>query len=154
MKRFVILTLVFLAFSGGVANAEHYGGMSRQLERRIERWVHAWFKESAGRMICIIRKESRYNPRAVNYAGPVAGLFQVQYPTWSPANPNIWLDARSTIHRIRQRARSVIRFWHGRAPSWEQFYRRLSDPIQSIRLAFILYRADPTRLGPWSYDGC
>ncbi len=125
-----LLFLIVVVFAIGVkaADGENYGGVSPRESVRIQHMIHAWFdsKGVGGVMTCIANRESGFNRKAFNndrapYES-VAGLFQIKWP----------LHAR-------------------RGESWRHFYRRMSDPVQNIRLAFRLYRHGG--LGPWG-GGC
>lgn len=138
-----------------VANAENFGGVPRKFEQRVERIVRLWFKGAADRFICVIRHESGYNTTAFNddeYPLVRYSLFQTTYPLWSPANPAIRRDARYGSGMNRRMGRAVMRFWHGRQVTRWQFQRRLFDPVQATRFAYMMYRAGG--FSPWVDTGC
>jgi hypothetical protein len=125
------------------ARGENYGSATVKQQAFAERAIHDWFDRQGvgGTMECIASRESglaaiAYNDDDWPRQG-VAGLFQIAYPLWTANNP---------------RAPAAFkRFWHYRPVSWQGFKARLADPVQSIRLAFILYRH--SGLEPWG-GGC
>lgn len=140
------LAACVLAGTGAIvkpATGENYAGISTSQKTRVIRMIHLWFDKTgdANTMVCIANRESGFNPRAYNDndwpSQSVAGIFQVAYPLWTANNPRA--------------PRTVQRFWHHRPVSWAGFRDRLSDPVQSIRLAFIVYRHGG--LGPWLAPG-
>jgi len=134
----IVLALVagLWIFLAGRALAENYGGLSRTQAARVEHAIAAWFRTDAAAMRCIAWRESGLNARAYNDddwpTQSVAGVFQIAWPVWTPANPNVTAQPR--------RYGWVLRFWHHRAPTWLEFRQRLANPVQSIRLAWLLYR--------------
>jgi len=140
-----VLAVAFASLAAaGVAMSGNYGGVSASYAAKMQRYIHAWFDPSGvgSVMVCIAERESGLNPRAYNtndaWRGEsVAGLFQIKWPLWAANNPRI--------------PESMKRFWHYRSVTWPQFQARLADPVQSIRLAFLLYKHGG--LGPWG-GGC
>jgi len=132
-----------VAAKGDQARAENYGAVTRKQAALTQRAIHAWFdrRGAGGVMTCIARRESGLAGIAYNDddwpTQSVAGVFQIAYPLWTANNPR----APSSIRR----------FWHGQRVTWFGFRRRLSDPVQSIRLAWILFRL--RGLEPWG-GGC
>lgn len=117
------------------ANSENYGCISKAQCAQMERIVHKWFDRTgnAGTMICIMYRESGGNPRAYNddwrpYRS-VAGLFQIEWRFHAtPWERNAGYD---------------VGWWH--------FYKRVSDPVQNVKLAYRLYKT--SGLSPWG-GGC
>lgn len=128
---------------GRTASGENFGRATAKQQAFARSAIHAWFDRQgvSSTMECIARRESGYAATAYNDddwpTQSVAGLFQIAYPLWTANNPRVPPAFRH--------------FWHGRAVSWQGFRARLSDPVQSIRLAFILYRH--SGLQPWG-GGC
>jgi hypothetical protein len=126
------------------APGENYGTATAKQQAFAEHAIHAWFdRQGAGAvMACIARRESgltaiAYNDDDAARGESVAGLFQIKWPLWTANNPRVSSEFK--------------RFWHDRRVSWQGFRARLADPVQSVRLAYILYRH--SGLQPWG-GGC
>jgi hypothetical protein len=98
-------------------------------------------------MLCVARHESGFAPTAYNDddwpTQSVAGVFQIAYPLWTPANPQ--------VRQQPVRYGWVLRFWRHQRPTWQQFRARLADPVQSVRLAYMLVRH--RGVDPWEGAG-
>lgn len=65
----LVAALFVLAFAGTAAAAtqDYYGGVSAATKKQVTKEVYRyWSGNDARRMLCIIGRESGYNPRAVN----------------------------------------------------------------------------------------
>ena len=137
MPRLAILTavVIFLLAGQAPARAENYGGVSSSYRAKIIRMIHHWFDRYGvgDTMVCIANRESGFNPKAYNndwapYRS-VAGLFQIEW----------------RYHATPWERNS------GYSVGWWHFYRRMSDPVQNIKLAVRLYRTGG--LSAWG-GGC
>lgn len=139
----ILFALTIVLVLGQRGGAENYGAVSLKQRTFVQHAIHVWFHRQGveSTMSCIARRESGYAPRAYNDddwpTQSVAGVFQIAYPLWTANNPAAPAGIRH--------------FWHGKYVSWDGFRERLSDPVQSIRLAFVLYRH--RGLSPWG-GGC
>jgi hypothetical protein len=139
----VVFAIAVIIVVGQTANAENYGRVTARQQAFAQHAIHVWFdRTGAGStMDCIARRESGYAATAYNDDDwprqGVAGIFQIAYPLWTANNPRV--------------TSAFKHFWHNRPVTWTGFRARLSDPVQSIRLAFILYRH--SGLEPWG-GGC
>ncbi len=77
----VVLTLVWARAAG----SENYGGVSPAKRAHMIALIHHYFDRTGygDMMVRCAERESGFNPRAVNWAGPVFGLLQIRYSVWS-----------------------------------------------------------------------
>ena len=146
----VALSVVVVVVFVRAAEGENFGAVTPRQRAYVRHVIHAWFDPHGlgSTMVCVAARESGFAPRAYNdddaaIGESVAGVFQIKWPLWTPANPTV----RAHPHRFGW----VLKFWHWRSPTWPQFRARLADPVQSVRLAYMLVRH--FGLDPWQ-DGC
>ena len=69
--------VLIAATLASAANADYYGGVTPTVKAQVVRAVYArWHGSDAQRMLCIIGRESGYNPRAQSHTGD-SGLAQI-----------------------------------------------------------------------------
>lgn len=141
----VLAVVVFFAVAANT-RGENYGAVTPRQREFVQHAIHAWFDPHnlGSLMECIANRESGFAPTAYNdddasVGESVAGVFQIKWPLWSPANPVVWTD--------RHRFGWILKFWRWRSPTWPQFRARLADPVQSIRFAYMMVRH--LGLDPW-----
>lgn len=119
------------------ARSENYGCVSPAQCAKMERIIRAWFPAHIeDTMVCIARRESGLNPRAINWSDRHStgrgsyGLFQLGH-----------------LHGVRSTSGITgvgYRFTRGNV-------FRMLDPVVNVRSALALYRNGG--LGPWG-GGC
>ena len=84
MLRFLTVCSLVLAFAVP-AQADNYGGVSSRYRARMIQLIHHYFDHTGygTTMVRCADRESGFNPRAVNWAGPVFGLLQIKWPMWA-----------------------------------------------------------------------
>ena len=74
---FATAAVLIAATLTSAANADYYGGVTPTVKAQVVRAVYArWHGSDAQRMLCIIGRESGYNPRAQSRTGD-SGLAQI-----------------------------------------------------------------------------
>jgi hypothetical protein len=76
---------VVLALAGATAATADNYGTTPAVQARMTRLIHRYFDPTGygDTMVRCAARESGFNPRAVNWAGPVFGLLQIRYGVWS-----------------------------------------------------------------------
>jgi len=76
---------VALALAGATAATADNYGTTPAMQARMTRLIHRYFDPTGygDTMVRCAARESGFNPRAVNWAGPVFGLLQIRYGVWS-----------------------------------------------------------------------
>lgn len=129
----VVLAVAVATTSAFAASSDNYGGNSRKEQRQMERLIRDRFPSYIeNTMVCIARRESGLNPRAVN-----------------------WNDQHST----GRGSFGLFQIGHLHAAAWNGTARRLTggnpyrlfDPKINVEAAFRLWRSGG--LGPWG-GGC
>jgi hypothetical protein len=149
LLAFALALAVIAALMVDGARTENYGTATAREQAQVKHAIHAWFDKHrlGATMVCVADRESGFTAAAYNDDDSptqmVAGVFQIAWPLWTPTNP--------AVRRQPRRYGWVLEFWHRHQPTWLEFRHRLADPVQSIRLAYMLVRHHG--LDPWN-DGC
>ncbi len=122
----LLLAAALVAGTAGVASSDNYGGVTPAVKARMVALVHRTFDRYgvSGVMLCIVNRESGFNPRAANWHDSNGGSF------------GLW---------------QVNGIWRHRGESTSSFAARLFNPYANAQVALALYRS--RGLGPWG-GGC
>ncbi len=109
-----------------VASSDNYGGVSRSMQARMVALVHRTFDRYgvASVMLCIVNRESGFNPKAANWHDSHGGSF------------GLW---------------QINGVWKHAGESVQHFAGRMFNPYTNAAYALALYRS--SGLGPWG-GGC
>lgn len=115
MRLATALLVLYLAaiLLASVGRADNYGGVSPAEQARMVALIHRYFDPTGygNMMVRCAARESGFNPRAANWAGPVFGLLQIRWPVWA--------------HRGESELRFAARMW---------------NPVANVRLGVLVLR--------------
>lgn len=131
MKKIVLAGAIALAVALPASGAPmpNYGGLTEKQEARIIRIIKARFTVNESLAICIARRESGLNPRAVNWGdsnGGSHGLFQI-----------------NGVHRWAFSSRHVPRYGEG-------YTNAIYNAYHNVNVAYRLSRGGRS-WGPWGW---